>query len=195
MMCGNCEPVAHAQEGRQYRYYVSQAILQGSQLVPERSAYLGDPSRLASSSCGVVGARAHAGWPGLLRQATGQLNRLVERVVVRASSIDIQLTATGLAARSAAGFEPSEDSVVHIETAIVRRHRARVVLAREELERRQPDRTMLKAIAQAHYLRRRLETDHSVSVQDLASDAGCTRPYLSVLLRLAIVAVHFAGDS
>jgi hypothetical protein len=127
-----------------------------------------------------------AGWVGLSQnERRNELNRLVERVVVRASSTDMQLTTTGQGRRSAAGFEPPEDDVVHVETAIVRRHRARVVLTRDELECRQPDRTMLKAIAQAHHLRRRLETDHAVSLQHLANDAGCTRPYVSVLLRLA----------
>ncbi len=176
-------------KGRQYRYYVSQAILQG------RSTPAGTIGRISAMAIeGLVEQQLQewlpreqqARWRGLPQKARrDELNRLVERAVVRANSIDMHLTATGLASRSAAGFESPEDGVVRFETAIVRRHRARVVLTRDELERRQPDRTMLKAIAQAHHLRRRLETDHAVSLQDLANDAGCTRPYLSVLLRLA----------
>lgn len=141
------------------RYCVSQAILQG------RSTPAGIIGRISATTIeGLVEQQVRewlprerqAGWPGLSqKERRDELNRLVAKVVVRASSITMELTATGLAARCAAGFESSEDGVVHIETTIVRRHRARVMLARDELERRQPDRTMLKAIAEAHHLRRR----------------------------------------
>ncbi len=47
---------------------------------------------------------------------------------------------------------------------------------------------MVKAIAWAHDLRHRLERSGDVGLHDLAREDGCSRPYVSSMIRLAYLA-------
>jgi site-specific DNA recombinase len=49
-------------------------------------------------------------------------------------------------------------------------------------------RSLVKAIAWAHELRHRLERSGEIGLQDLAREEGCSRPYVSSMIRLAYLA-------
>jgi len=50
------------------------------------------------------------------------------------------------------------------------------------------DRSLVKAIARAYDLRHRLECNGGIGLHDLAREDGCTRPYISSMIRLAYLA-------
>jgi len=50
------------------------------------------------------------------------------------------------------------------------------------------DRSLVKAIARAHDLRQRLERNGNIDLNDLAREDGCSRPYVSSIIRLAYLA-------
>jgi hypothetical protein len=50
------------------------------------------------------------------------------------------------------------------------------------------DRSLVKAIARAHDLRHRLERKDDIGLHGLAREDGCSRPYVSTMIRLAYLA-------
>ena len=182
---GNLMSPSHARKanGRRYRYYVSQAVLQGQQ---ERAGAIRRASAEAIESlveralCEELPKATQAEWKGFsIDQRRGRIRHLVERITIRADHVEIGLTEAGrgLFADSA----PS--GAVHIAIVMKKGTGGRQIAARDLVSAR-IDRSLVKAIAWARNLRERLERDGQ-SLDELAREDGCTRPYVSSMIKLA----------
>lgn len=185
---------ARKADGRQYRYYVSQALLQG------RHDQAGAIRRLSAPVIeSLIERQLSERLPGDKRSGWGRLSqddrraalrRLVERIVVSAKMIELSLSAAAMAALATGGNGQDEptDGAIQIATTMAPRGRAQILMPSDGVQQARPDRAMLKAIARAHDLRTRLDAGGEVSLQGLATQEGCTRPYISSLVRLAYLA-------
>ncbi|MEA2817697.1 MAG: site-specific recombinase [Rhodospirillaceae bacterium] len=185
---GNVMSPSHARKanGRRYRYYVSQAVLQGRQEGAgsiRRVSAEAIETLIERTLCKSLPKAKQAEW---VRYSTEQkrerIKRLVERITIRADNIEIGLTEAGRDLFVDAA--PSE--AVHIATVMKAGVGGRQIVRRDGASAR-VDRSLVKAIAWARDLRQRLERDGK-SLDELAREDGCSRPYVSSMIRLAYLA-------
>ena len=172
---GNRMSPSHVRKAdRRYRYYVSQALLQGR---PENA---GTVRRVSAHAIEALVERAVA--QALPKDQSGQarLGHLVKRVTVHPDSVEIILTDAG---RSLFAEARSTGSL-RIATVMKAGRGGRRLVPSASTAR--IDRSLVKAVALARDLRWRLE--HGKSLNELAHEDRCTRPYVSSLIRLAYLA-------
>jgi DNA invertase Pin-like site-specific DNA recombinase len=161
-------------DGRRYRYYVSQALLQGR---PESA---GTVRRVSAHAIETLVERAIA--QALPKDQTGhaRLRHVVKTVTIHPDCVEIVLTDIGRSlwpeARSAGSLR--------IATVMKAGRGGRRMVPSAPAAR--IDRSIVKALAWARDLRWRLE--HGKSLNELAREDGCSRPYISNLIRLAYLA-------
>ena len=188
---GNLMSPSHSRKanGRRYRYYVSQAVLQG------RTDKAGTVRRVSAEAIeSLVESNLHQGlpkakraeWSGLTGgQKREHIERLVERVTIVADSVEIKLTEAGcdLIAEDATGAR-----LLRIATTMKAGLGGRQIVQRSGAASGRIDRSLVKAIARAYDLRHRLECSGDIGLHDLAREDGCSRPYVSSMIRLAYLA-------
>ena len=176
---GNLMSPSHARkaDGRRYRYYVSQAVLQG------RSESAGTVRRVSAHAIEALVERAIAGTSSGSRAkppaGPERIRRLVERITIHGDSVEIVLTAEGR------DQMPEANGVLRLATAM-KANRVEAVSWVSSAPAARVDRSLVKALAWARDLRGRLE--HGKPLNELARDDGCSRPYVSSLIRLAYLA-------
>jgi site-specific DNA recombinase len=161
-------------DGRRYRYYVSQALLQGR---PESA---GTVRRVSAHAIEALVERAVAG--AIARDQSGQagLRHLIKRVTIHPDSVEIILTDAGRPHLSEAGSA----GALRIATATKAGRGGRRLVSTTPATR--VDKSLVKAVAWARDLRWRMERGKSLN--ELALEDRCTRPYVSSLIRLAYLA-------
>ena len=117
-----------------------------------------------------------------IKQKRERIKRLVERITIRADGVEIGLTEVGRDQLS--GVAPS--GLMCIGTVMKRGVGGRQIVPRDSALAR-VDRSLVKAIAWARDLRNRLERKGK-SLDELAREEGCSRPYVSSMIRLAYLA-------
>jgi site-specific DNA recombinase len=117
-----------------------------------------------------------------IEQKRDRLTCLIERITIRADNVEIGLTEVG---RDQLG-EAAPSGSMRIATVRKAGVGGRQIVPRDGASAR-VDRSLVKAIAWARDLRRRLERDGK-SLDDLAREDGCSRPYVSSMIRLAYLA-------
>lgn len=161
-------------DGRRYRYYVSQALLQG------QSESGGTVRRVSAHAIEALVERAVAGAPPKDQSGSARLRRLVKRVTIHADCIEIVLTETGRPLLP----EAASTGSLRIATVMKAGRGGRRLVPSAPAAR--IDKSLLKALAWARDLRRRLE--HGKPLNELAREDSCSRPYVSSLIRLAYLA-------
>src|SRR6185369_14775266 len=106
-------------------------------------------------------------------QRRTRIRHLVERIAVRADHVEIELTE----ASRDLFVDAAPSGAIHIAIVMKKGAGGRQIAARDIASAR-IDRSLVKAIAWARNLRERLERDGK-SLDDLAREDGCTRPYVS----------------
>jgi site-specific DNA recombinase len=185
---GNVMSPSHARKanGRRYRYYVSQAVLQGR---PEGAGSIRRVSAEAIEAliertlCKSLPKVKQAEWVRLsIEQKRERIKRLIERITIRADNIEIRLTEPGRDLFA----DAAPSGLVSIATVMKAGVGGRQIVPRDIASAR-VDRSLVKAIAWARDLRHRLEHDGK-SLDELAREDGCSRPYVSSMIRLAYLA-------
>ena len=185
---GNVMSPSHARKanGRRYRYYVSQAVLQGRQESTgsiRRVSAEAIESLVERALCESLPKAKQAEWPRFsIEQKRERIKRLVERITMRVDEIQIGLTEVGRDQLS----EVAPSGLMCIATVMRAGVGGRQILPRDGASAR-VDRSLVKAIAWARDLRQRLERDGK-SLDELAREDGCSRPYVSSMIRLAYLA-------
>ena len=191
---GNLMSPSHAlKKGRRYRYYVSQALLQG------RKDSAGTVSRVSAPMIEELIERQARGWiPKADQSNWGQLTsarkreqivQLIERVTIAANSLEIKLSDAGRALVEAAGLRDLTDNgLVRVEVIMKRARGGQQMVPGDRIVVARPERALLRAVARANDLRDRLERGGDVGLHDLAREDRCTRPYVSSMIRLAYLA-------
>jgi hypothetical protein len=110
--------------------------------------------------------------------------QLIERVVVAAGSVDVQLSDAGRTLLGVSG----RDGQIRIDVVMKRGCGGQKLVPREHVVVARPDRALIRAMARAHDLRDRLERGGDIGLRDLACEDKCTRPYVSSMIRLAYLA-------
>ena len=186
---GNLMSPSHSRKasGRRYRYYVSQAVLQG------RTDNVGTIRRVSAEAieslvelnlCAGLTKAKQTEWAGLsVEQKRQHIARLVERITILANSVEIKLTEAGCHLVSV----DAAQSLMHIATTMKASLGGRQIVPHGTASAR-IDRSLVKAIARAHDLRQRLECNGDIGLHDLAREDGCSRPYVSSMIRLAYLA-------
>ncbi len=184
---GNVMSPSHARKanGRRYRYYVSQAVLQG------RQEGAGSIRRISAEAietliertlCKSLPKAKQAEWVKFsTEQKRERIKRLLERITIRADNIEIGLTEAGREL-----FVEAPSGAIHIATVMKAGVGGRQIVPRDGAWGRF-DRSLVKAIAWARDLRQRLERDGK-SLDELAHEEGCSRPHVSTMIRLAYLA-------
>jgi DNA invertase Pin-like site-specific DNA recombinase len=182
---GNVMSPSHARKAnrRRYRYYVSQAVLQGRQ---ERAGSIRRVSAEAIESliertlCKSLPKAKQAEWVRLSIEQKGERTKqLIERMTIRTDNVEIRLTEAGRDLFA----DAAPSGLVSIATVMKAGVGGRQIVPREGALAR-VDRSLVKAIARARDLRQRLERD-AKSLDELAREDGCSRPYVSSMIRLA----------
>jgi len=185
---GNAMSPSHARKanGRRYRYYVSQAVLQGRQ---EGAGAIRRISAEAIESltermlCKSLSKAKQTEWALLsIEQKRERIKRLIERITIRAENVEIGLTGPGRDLL----VDTAPSGSIHIATVMRAGAGGRQIVPRDGASTR-VDRSLVKAIAWARNLRHRLEHDGK-SLDELAREDGCSRPYVSSMIRLAYLA-------
>jgi DNA invertase Pin-like site-specific DNA recombinase len=185
---GNFMSPSHARKanGRRYRYYVSQAIPQGR---PQGAGSIRRVSAEAIETlfertvCKSLPKAKQAEWVGFsTEQKRERIKYIVGRITIHAHNIEIGLTEAGRDLFADAAPSGS----IRIATVMKAGVGGRQIVSRDIASAR-VDRSLAKAIAWARDLRRRLERDGK-SLDELAREDGCSRPYVSSLIRLAYLA-------
>jgi site-specific DNA recombinase len=158
-------------DGRRYRYYVSQALLQGR---PESA---GAVRRVSAHAIEALVERAVVG--ASPKNQPGHAS-LVKSVTIHADCIEIVLTETGQQLLP----EAASTGSLRIATVMKAGRGGRRVVPSAAASR--IDKSLVKAVAWARDLRWRLE--HGKSLNELAREDSCSRPYVSSLIRLAYLA-------
>jgi len=169
-----------------YRYYVSQAVLQGRQ---EGAGAIRRISAEAIESltermlCKSLSKAKQTEWALLsIEQKRERIKRLIERITIRAENVEIGLTGPGRDLL----VDTAPSGSIHIATVMRAGAGGRQIVPRDGASTR-VDRSLVKAIAWARNLRHRLEHDGK-SLDELAREDGCSRPYVSSMIRLAYLA-------
>ena len=188
---GNLMSPSHSRKanGRRYRYYVSQAVLQG------RTDNAGTIRRVSAEAieslvernvCAGLPKAKQLEWAGLSGEQKRQhIANLVERITILANSVEIKLTEVGCDLVSVNG---AHSGLMHIATTMKAGLGGRQIVPHGSTASTRVDRSLVKAIARAHDLRRRLESNGDIGLHDLAREDGCSRPYVSSMIRLAYLA-------
>jgi hypothetical protein len=171
--------------GQRYRYYVSQALLQG------RSDEAGSVRRVSAEAiesivdrrlCEALPPQQQKAWS---KSSTGQkrtrLRQLVERVVISRDSVEIKVTDAGREALANA-----DSGLLSVATVLKAGPGGKQIVSRHAVMAR-VDRSLVKAIVWARDLRQRLERE-GTSLDELAGQEGCSRPYISNMIKLAYLA-------
>lgn len=174
--------------GRRYRYYVSQAVLQG------QTDNAGSIRRVAAEAieslvecnlCAGVSKAKQMEWVGLaVEQKRQHIARLVERITILVGSVEIKLSKAGC---DLVSVDAAQAGLMHVATTMKANLGGRQIVPQVAASAR-VDRSLVKAIARAHDLRHRLERKDDVGLHDLAREDGCSRPYVSSMIRLAYLA-------
>ena len=159
---------------RRYRYYVSQALLQGR---PENA---GTVQRVSAHAIEGLVERAIAQALPKDQSGRARLGHLIKRVTIHPDSVEIVLTDAG---RSLLPEARSTGSL-RIATVMKAGRGGRRLVPSASATR--IDKSLVKALAWAGDLRWRLE--HGKSLNELAREDSCSRPYVSSLIRLAYLA-------
>jgi site-specific DNA recombinase len=170
---GNIMSPSHVRkaDGRRYRYYVSQALLQGR---PESA---GTVRRVSAHAIESLVERAIVRVPFPDQPEHVHLRRLVEKVTIHADRVEVVLTQAGRDAMP----EAARTGVICIATVMKAGRGGHQLVSSAPAAR--VDRSLLKALAWARDLRRRLE--NGTPLNKLAREDGRSRPYVSTLIRLA----------
>jgi len=173
---GNRMSPSHVRKatGRRYRYYVSQALLQGR---PESA---GTVRRVSAHAIEALVERAVVDALPKDQPGHASLRRLVKKVTIAADHIEIVLTESGRPLLP----EVAATGSLRIATAMKAGRGGRRLVPSAPAAR--VDKSLVKALAWARDLRRRLE--HGKSLNELAREDSCSRPYVSSLIRLAYLA-------
>ncbi len=107
---------------------------------------------------------------------------LIERITICADNIEIRLTEPG----RDLFVDAQPSGLMSIATVMRPGVGGRQIVPRDGASAR-VDRSLVKAIAWARDLRQRLERDGK-SLDELAREDGCSRPYVSSMIRLAYLA-------
>lgn len=171
--------------GQRYRYYVSQALLQG------RADEAGSVRRVSAEAVeSIIGRTLCEALPqpqqklwstSSTDQKRIRLMQLVERVVISRDGIDIKVTEAGRATLAEA-----VSGVLRIATVLKTSIGGKQIVSRNATTAR-IDRSLVKAIVWARDLRQRLERE-GASLDELARQEGCSRPYVSSMIKLAYLA-------
>ena len=161
-------------DGSRYRYYVSQALLQGR---PENA---GTVRRVSAHAIEAVVERAVAGASPKDQPGHARLRRLIKTVTIHADRIEIALTEAGRPLLP----EVASTGSLRIATVMKAGRGGRRLVPSAPAAR--IDKSLVKALAWARDLRWRLE--HGKSLNELAREDSCSRPYVSSLIRLAYLA-------
>ncbi len=185
---GNVMSPSHARKanGRRYRYYVSQAVLQGRQegagSIRRVSAETIE-SLVERALCEALPKAKRTEWGRLaIEQKRERIRRLIERVTIRADNVEVRLTEAG----RDLFVNAAPSGSMSIATVLKAGAGGRQIVPRDCGSAR-VDRSLVKAIAWARDLRQRLERDGK-SLDELAREDGCSRPYVSSMIRLAYLA-------
>lgn len=185
---GNLMSPSHARKanGQRYRYYVSQAVLQGR---PDTAGTVRRVSAEAIES--LVEGSLRQGLPKTRQvewaelssaQKREQVERLIDRVTIMADSVELRLTEAGRSLVAA------KSELIRIATTMKAALGGRQIVQRDGPPSGRIDRSLVKAIARAYDLRHRLERSGDIGLHDLAREDGCSRPYVSSMIRLAYLA-------
>jgi site-specific DNA recombinase len=115
-------------------------------------------------------------------QKRDQVERLIERVTIMADSIELRLTEAGRSLVAA------KSELIRIAITMKAALGGRQIVQRDGPASGRIDRSLVKAIARAYDLRHRLERSGDIGLHDLAREDGCSRPYVSSMIRLAYLA-------
>jgi site-specific DNA recombinase len=185
---GNLMSPSHARKasGRRYRYYVSQAVLQGR---PEGA---GSIRRVSAEAIETLIERTLFKSPpkAILAELTRlsieqkgeRIKHLIERITIGADDVEIRLAEPGQDLFA----DTAPSGSMRIATVMKAGVGGRQIVPRDGASAR-VDRSLVKAIAWARDLRHRLERDGK-SLDELACEDGCSRPYVSSMIRLAYLA-------
>jgi site-specific DNA recombinase len=170
---------------KRYRYYVSQALLQGR---PDEAGSVRRVSAEAIESivdrtlCKALPLPQRKAWSiSSIEQKRGRLVQLVDRVVISGGSVEIKLTDAG---RQTLG--EAHSGILRIATVLKAGLGGKQIISTHASTAR-VDRSLVKAIVWARDLRRRLEQE-GASLDELARQEGCSRPYVSSVIKLAYLA-------
>ncbi|MBS0222567.1 MAG: recombinase family protein [Proteobacteria bacterium] len=168
--------------GQRYRYYVSQALLQGR---PDEAGSVRRVSAEAIESivdrrlCEALPPQQQKTWSkSSTDQKRARLKQLIERVVISRESVEIKVTDAGRETMAAA-----DSGSLHIVTTLKAAAGGKQIVSRHATTAR-IDRSLVKAIVWARDLRQRLEQE-GASLEELARQEGCSRPYVSSMIKLA----------
>jgi site-specific DNA recombinase len=185
---GNLMSPSHARkaDGRRYRYYVSQAVLQG------RAESAGTIRRVSANAieslvehnvCAGLPKAKQAEWASLSGvRKREQIGLLVEKITITAGSVEIKLTEAGC---NLIAGGTTQAGLMRIAITMKAALGGRQIVPRGRAEAVRVDRSLAKAIARAYDLRHRLERNGEIGLHDLAHEDGCSRPYISSMIRLA----------
>jgi site-specific DNA recombinase len=170
--------------GQRYRYYVSQALLQGR---PEEAGSVRRVSAEAIESivdrtlCEALPQTHQKAWSiSSTEENRGRLKQLVDRVVLSGDSVEIKVTDAG---RELVG---TDSGLLRIATVLKAGLGGKQIVSSHAIAAR-VDRSLVKAIVWARDLRRRVERE-GASLDELARQEGCSRPYVSSIIKLAYLA-------
>jgi DNA invertase Pin-like site-specific DNA recombinase len=171
--------------GQRYRYYVSQALLQG------RADEAGSVRRVSAEAiesivdrrlCEALRPQQQKAWSkSSTDQKRTRLRQLVERVVISRDSVEIKVTDAGREMLAEA-----DSGSLRIATVLKPGVGGKQIVSRYTAMTR-VDRSLVKAIVWARELRQRLERE-GASLDELARQEGCSRPYVSSMIKLAYLA-------
>lgn len=171
--------------GQRYRYYVSQALLQG------RADEAGSVRRVSAEAiefiidrrlCDALPQPEQKAWSmSSTEQKRIRLKQLVDRVVIGREGVEIKVTDAGRETLAEA-----DSGSLHIATMLKAGIGGKQIVSRHAATAR-VDRCLVKAIVWARDLRQRLERE-GISLDELARQESCSRPYISSMIRLAYLA-------
>jgi site-specific DNA recombinase len=185
---GNVMSPSHARKanGRRYRYYVSQAVLQGRQEGAgsiRRVSAEAIESLVERTLCKSLPKAKQTEWPLLsIEKKREHLKRLIKKITMRAGEVEVGLTDVG----RDQFVDVAPSGSMRIATVMKASLGGRQIVPSDGPSAR-VDRSLVKAIAWARDLRHRLERDGK-SLDELARENGCSRPYVSSMIRLAYLA-------
>jgi site-specific DNA recombinase len=183
---GNVMSPSHARKanGRRYRYYVSQAVLQGREAgCIRRVSAEAIETLIERTLCKSLPKVKQTEWALLsIEQKRARIKCLIERITICADNIEIRLTEPG----RDLFVDAQPSGLMCIATVMRPGVGGRQIVPRDGAPAR-VDRSLVKAIAWSRDLRRRLERDGK-SLDELAREDGCSRPYVSSMIRLAYLA-------
>jgi len=236
---GNRYTPTHAvKKGRRYRYYTSQAVIQKRKQpayldrIPAREleqlicarirALLASPQEMAAvctESAGqtndlgrlIEAAQALAeNWSALTSQQLAEIvRRVVRRIVLRGSEMEIELDVQALAARllkEGSDASPNEECgdarrgnyLVTLKGSFQlarRKGELRLVLPGSPTTPSKSTSSLLKAIVMTHRWRERIIAGEIISVRQLAKEANLNARYAGRLLRLAALSPEIVEEA